>query len=439
MKEKVLWESVLEDIKQELNDDGAFVAWFKPIEVLSLTKEKIKLLVPDEFFLKWFKKNYMEFLERAIHKINKNIKIEIVSGEGGNIKKISREEKKKEETLLFGYLDPRFTFDTFVVGKSNEFAYAACRAVCEEPGTRYNPLFIYGGVGLGKTHLLNATGHRILQSKKRLRTCCITAEQFINDFVRASLNNKIIEFQNFYRKSFDVLLVDDIHHLEGKSGSQDQFFHIFNIFFNTKKQIVLTSDKYPQNLSKMEERLKNRFEQGLVVDIKPPEFETRVAIVRKKALLDNVDISENVASYLVEKVNATNIRQLEGALVRVIAYASMSGRAIDTGLIDEALHGFIQEKKRITEDDILEAVSRHFNIKVAEIKSKKRKKHILFPRQISMFLFKELLGLSYPEIGWRFGGKDHTTVIHAVNKIKTMLQRDEHLRETIDSLKKMLS
>lgn len=440
---KLDWEFILGEVKKEINDEGLFVAWFKPIEVVSLKKDKLKLQVPDEFFMKWFKKNYLEYLEKIINTHYNSIKIEIISKNSTKIEKTETlikkgVHKKVQESKLFGYLDPRFTFDTFVVGKSNEFAYAACNAVADEPGVRYNPLFIYGGVGLGKTHLLNASGNKLLKSGKHLRICCITAEQFINDFVKSSINNKLMDFQTFYRNSFDALLIDDIHYLEGKSGTQDQFFHIFNIFFNSKKQIILTSDKYPQNFSKMEERLKNRFEQGLIVDIKPPEYETKVAIIRKKALLENFELPESIAYYIVDRVQANNIRQLEGALVRVLAYSSITGKSIDEGLVDDALTGFVQKKRKITEEDILNTVSIHFNVKVSEIKSKRRKKHIIFPRQITMYLLREILGMSYMEIGSKFGGKDHTTVMHSVNKIKKLIKDEEHIQEVVDNIKRKL-
>ncbi len=438
-QKKATWDDVLLRIQEELNDKHAFEAWFKPLEPVSFKSDKVRMRVPDEYFLKWFKRNYADILERTLAEFyGHSIKVEYEWKDTGVVPSPNTAKVPVRNGRLFGLLDLRFTFDTFVVGKSNEFAYAAANAVAESPGTRYNPLFIYGGVGLGKTHLLNAIGNKIISSRTNLRVCSITTDQFMNDFVRASVTNKILEFQNFYRNSFDVLLVDDIHYLEGKPGTQDQFFHIFNIFFNARKQIVLTSDKYPQNLSEVEERLKNRFEQGLIVDIKPPEYETKVAIIRKKALLENFYLNEELAHYIVQQVNADNVRKLEGALVRVLAYASMKGGDITKELVDEALSGFISQRRKLTEDDVINTVARHFNIRANEIKSKKRTKHIAFPRQIAMYLCREVLHSSFPDIGHRFGGKDHSTVIHSVNKIKELVKNDPDIRELIENLTKKL-
>jgi chromosomal replication initiator protein len=320
-------------------------------------------------------------------------------------------------------LNPRYTFDSFIVGSSNQFANAACRAVAEAPSRSYNPLFIYGGVGLGKTHLMHAVGHYVLQHDRNLKLTYISSERFMNEMINALRFDRVLDFRERYR-SVDVLLVDDIQFLAGKEGTQTEFFHTFNALYDSQKQIVLSSDCPPHEIQALEERLRSRFEWGLIADIQPPDLETKVAILKKKAEAEAVPLPDNVAMYIAGKIKS-NIRELEGSLIRLIAFASLTGQGISLPLAQEVLKNILEHEERaVTIDIIQKFVADYYNLKMADLRSRNNSKSIAMPRQVAMYLCKSLTHASLPEIGRSFGGKHHSTVIHSIRKVEDLRKRD---------------
>jgi chromosomal replication initiator protein len=320
-------------------------------------------------------------------------------------------------------LNPRYLFDAFIVGPSNQFAHAACRAVAEAPSRSYNPLFIYGGVGLGKTHLMHAIGHYVLNHARGLKLTYISSERFMNEMINAVRYDRILDFRERYR-SVDVLLVDDIQFLAGKEGTQTEFFHTFNALYDSQKQIVLSSDCPPHEIPALEERLRSRFEWGLIADIQPPDLETKVAILKRKAETEAVPLADDVAIYIAGKIKS-NIRELEGSLIRLVAYASLTGREISLSLAQEVLKKILShEEKAVTIDMIQKFVTEFYQLKTVDLKSRNNSKSVAMPRQIAMYLCKALTSASLPEIGKSFGGKHHSTVIHSIRKIEDLRQRD---------------
>ncbi len=335
-------------------------------------------------------------------------------------------------------LNPKYHFDDFVVGTSNELAYAACSAAASSPGRRYNPIFLYGGVGLGKTHLINAVGHHILQDNPSARVLYVSAEQFTNEFISGLQNHKIHEFRKRYRQDCDVLLMDDIQFLAGRVQTQEEFFHTFNALYHADRQIVDSSDVSPAYIGDMQERLISRFQWGLVADVQPPELETRVAILRKKAAVEKLVLSDDVASYIAEHGGA-NVRELEGLLLRVAARAELLARPIDLELVKTALGAVASTRQSVVGvEDVQKTVCSYFNVRMADLKSHRRHRAHAVPRMIAMYLCRKKLGLSYPELGERFGGKDHTTVLSAVKRIETLIDQDDRVRLAIDHLQKKL-
>jgi chromosomal replication initiator protein len=329
-------------------------------------------------------------------------------------------------------LNPRYTFDTFIVGPSNQFAHAACRAVAEAPSRSYNPLFIYGGVGLGKTHLMHAVGQYVLQHDPSLKLTYISSERFMNEMINAVRYDRILDFRERYR-SVDVLLVDDIQFVSGKEGTQTEFFHTFNALYDAQKQIVLSSDRPPHEIPALEERLRSRFEWGLIADIQPPDLETKIAILKRKAEAEAVPLADNVAIYMAGRIKS-NIRELEGSLIRLIAYASLTGREISLELTQEVLRNVIeQDDKAVTIEGIQKYISDYYQLKVGELKSRNNSKSIAMPRQIAMYLSKSLTNASLPEIGRSFGGKHHSTVIHSIKKVEEMRKTDLDFNSLIAS------
>jgi chromosomal replication initiator protein len=327
-------------------------------------------------------------------------------------------------------LNSRYSFDTFIVGPSNQFAHAACRAVAEAPSESYNPLFIYGGVGLGKTHLMHGIGQYVLQHNRGLTLTYISSERFMNEMINAVRYDRILEFRDRYR-SVDVLLVDDIQFVSGKEGTQNEFFHTFNALYDAQKQIVLSSDRPPQEIADLEERLRSRFEWGLIADIQPPDLETRVAILKRKAEAEAVPLTDNVAMFIASRIKS-NIRELEGSLIRLIAYASLTGQEISLDLAQEVLrHVIDQDERAITIEGIQRFVADRYQLKVSDLKSRNNAKSIAKPRQIAMYLCKSLTQASLPEIGRRFGGKHHSTVIHSLRKVEAQRERDEDFNSLI--------
>ena len=347
---------------------------------------------------------------------------------------------KSKTVSLSGYINPNYTFDSFIVGSSNQFAHAASFAASQKPGTAYNPLFIYGGVGLGKTHLINAIGNFIMKNNAgELRVCCISAENFTNQVINGIKTNKMEDFRNRYRFGHDVLLIDDIQFIAGKESTQEEFFHTFNALYESKKQIVLTSDKSPHEMSYLEERLRSRFEWGLIADIQPPEIETRIAILTQKAETDGVEIPGEVAMYLAQYTNS-NVRELEGVLNNLIAYSKLMNTNITVDLAKQVLKTLVkkQETKVITIEYIQKEVAAYFDLNLSELNSNRKQKNIAVPRQIAMYLSRKYTVASFPEIGEKFGGKDHSTVIHAFKKIEGILGKDIALTNSINTISKKI-
>jgi chromosomal replication initiator protein len=344
-----------------------------------------------------------------------------------------------DETPSSSQLNPKYTFQTFVIGPGNRFAHAASLAVAAQPANTYNPLFIYGGVGLGKTHLMHAIGHYVKEQNPESRICYISSEKFTNEFINGIVSGNVEPFRNRYR-SMDVLLIDDIQFLAKKEGTQEEFFHTFNTLHEAHKQIIISSDRPPKEIPFLEDRLRSRFEWGLITDVQPPDLETRIAILRKKAIADNLDVTNEVLYYIADQV-ANNIRELEGALIRVVAYSTMLNQAISIDLAHEALKNLVSpnQPKLIGIPEIQQIVCNYYQLRVEDLKSKKRTKTIAYPRQIAMYLSRELTDSSLPKIGEDFGGRDHTTVIHAHEKITRMLTSDQELEQVIMELKNRLS
>lgn len=432
-----LWLKTLDLLKSELTEIS-FNTWIKTIEPLSIGSNTINLGVPAEFNKGILESRYSILIKNAIKQITAReytVNFVIPSEENGK-KFMAQTENGINDEVSFSILNPKYTFDTFVIGNSNRFAHAASLAVAESPAKAYNPLFLYGGVGLGKTHLMHAIGHFILSQNSAAKVLYVSSEKFTNELINAIKDDKNEEFRNKYR-NIDVLLIDDIQFIGGKERTQEEFFHTFNALYEANKQIILSSDKPPKDITTLEERLRSRFEWGLIADIAPPDLETRIAILRKKAQLENLDVPNDVMVFIADKI-ASNIRELEGALNRVIAYSSLTDSDISVDLATEALKDIlsINKIKIINSKLIQEAVARYYGLKPEEFKSKKRNREISYPRQIAMYLCRELTDMSLPKVGDEFGGRDHTTVIHAYDKIKEDIENNPETRRTIEELKR---
>ena len=424
-----LWDEILAKVESKVNRHS-FATWFRPTSYLSLDGSRLLVGVPNAQFREWLTKNYQGVLTEALQELGR-ANVHVIFEEAADSAPPAEGTTPAPERDSSS-LNPKYTFDSFVVGSSNQFAHAAARAVAEIPSKSYNPLFIYGGVGLGKTHLMHAIGHYIQARQKRLNLLYISADRFINEMINAIRFDRLPAFRQKYR-SIDVLLVDDIQFIAGKDRTQEEFFHIFNALHDAQKQIVISSDCPPRQIPTLEERLHSRFEWGLIADIQPPDIETKVAILRKKAEAERVEIPENVALFIASKVR-TNIRELEGSLIRLIAYASLTGRDIDLSLAQETLKDLLHtEDKAITIEMIQKFVADHYNVKLTDLKAKNNAKSVVVPRQIAMYLTKTLTGASLPEIGKEFGGKHHSTVIHSVSKIDDLRKKDPGFDRLINS------
>ncbi|MNM37035.1 MULTISPECIES: chromosomal replication initiator protein DnaA [Clostridium] len=442
-----LWEKTLNIIKSEMSE-VSFNTWIKSCEPLSISSDSIKLGVPNEFTKDILEQRYKDLVANAIKlisskKYNIEFLIESDTSELHSEDTTLRHNKKNSAVvvndLMLATLNPKYTFDSFVIGNSNRFAHAASLAVAESPAKAYNPLFIYGGVGLGKTHLMHAIGHYILQNNSKSKVVYVSSEKFTNELINAIKDDKNEEFRNKYR-NIDVLLIDDIQFIAGKERTQEEFFHTFNALHEASKQIILSSDRPPKEIPTLEDRLRSRFEWGLIADIQAPDFETRMAILKKKADVENLNVANEVMVYIATKIKS-NIRELEGALIRIVAYSSLTGRDITVDLATEALKDIISNKqsKNITIETIQDVVSSYYNLRVEDLKSQRRTRNIAYPRQIAMYLSRKLTDLSLPKIGEEFGGRDHTTVIHAYEKISGGLKNDESTQNTINDLTKKLT
>lgn len=444
-KEKV-WDKVMAFLGPKLGDETR-ETWFRPLILENLGKEQVQISVPNKFFGEWLGRNYKDLIIEAFQQVEgmklNDVVFTLNANGSGEEQRNSLEldetpspartntpqTKPRRQTLP----NPKYTFKNFVVGGSNQFAHAACLAVAESPAKAYNPLFIYGGVGLGKTHLLNSIGNYVAD-RSDLRIAYVTTEQFTNEVINSIRYDKMIELRRRYR-SVDMLLIDDIQFLAGKERTQEEFFHTFNSLYEARKQIVLSSDRFPKEMPSMEERLRSRFEWGLIADLQQPDVETRIAILRKKSEEEGIPINEEVIQLLATNLKS-NIREIEGALIRLGAYASLTGQKITVDMAKNTLRDLLGGKRKvITVEDIQETVASRFHIKISDLKSKRRTKTLVYPRQIAMFLCRDMTDASFPEIGRDFGGKDHTTIIHACKQIQKFQESDSALRATIESLK----
>ena len=435
--ESSIWDQILSRVETKVNRHS-FSTWFKPTAFVEDGGRSITVRVPNTLFKDWLTKHYSVVLSEALAEVRRSESSVVFVAEPGAAvpppevpvpTAADVDDPAQSEQTPAG-LNPRYTFDTFIVGPSNQFAHAACRAVAEAPSRSYNPLFIYGGVGLGKTHLMHAVGQFVLQHDRNLKLTYISSERFMNEMINAVRYDRILDFRERYR-SVDVLLVDDIQFVSGKEGTQTEFFHTFNALYDAQKQIVLSSDRPPHEIPALEERLRSRFEWGLIADIQSPDLETKVAILKRKAEAEAVPLPDSVAMYIAGRIKS-NIRELEGSLIRLIAYASLTGREISLELTQEVLKNVIdQDDKAVTIDTIQKFVSDYYQLKVTELKSKNNSKSVALPRQIAMYLCKTLTHASLPEIGRSFGGKHHSTVIHSINKVETLRKKDPDFNSLI--------
>jgi chromosomal replication initiator protein len=429
--ETSIWDQILARVETKVNRHS-FSTWFKPTAFVADGGRSITIRVPNPLFKDWLTKHYSVVLSEALVEVRRPETSLVFVAEPGPILPPAAEEPvapPDDGDQISGDgrtpagLNPRYTFDTFIVGPSNQFAHAACRAVAEAPSRSYNPLFIYGGVGLGKTHLMHAVGQFVLEHDRSLKLTYISSERFMNEMINAVRYDRILDFRERYR-TVDILLVDDIQFVSGKEGTQTEFFHTFNALYDAQKQIVLSSDRPPHEIPALEERLRSRFEWGLIADIQPPDLETKVAILKRKAEAEAVPLPDNVAIYIAGRIKS-NIRELEGSLIRLIAYASLTGREMSLELTQEVLKNVIdQDEKAVTIETIQKFVSDYYQMKLFELKSKNNSKSIALPRQIAMYLCKTLTHASLPEIGRSFGGKHHSTVIHSIKKVEEMRKTD---------------
>lgn len=437
-----LWNEVLEIVKEDTNQ-VSFNTWFKPLKIVAYKNNTIYLETADDFLKNTLKKRHYNFLKNAFTYVLKKDTELIFTIPGENINK---EDKKNisvnnEETDVINTgrkLNPKYRFDNFIIGNSNRFAHAASLAVAEAPATAYNPLFLYGGVGLGKTHLMHAIGHYILDSNPDAYVLYVTSEKFTNDLINSIKDGTNEEFRNTYRKA-DVLLVDDIQFIAGKESTQEEFFHTFNALHEANKQIIVSSDNPPSEIPTLEDRLRSRFEWGLIADIQPPDYETRIAILRKKAEAENYNVPDDVISYIAQNIQS-NIRKLEGALIRIYAYASLTNKKeVNLELAQEALKHLISNNKKITINDIKEVIANYYNISIEDLVSKRKTKNIAYPRQIAMYIGRKLTDLSLPKLGEEFGGRDHSTVLHAYNKVEEDIENSQEVKKSVDDLISMLN
>lgn len=438
------WEKALDIIKSELTEIS-FNTWIKCCQPESLTDHVLRLTVPNDFTRGILDKRYKDLVIQALNIVtSKKMDVEFrleseTEEEIIDPSEVIKAEDSDDNSITVSdemstTLNPKYTFNSFVIGNSNRFAHAASLAVAESPAKAYNPLFIYGGVGLGKTHLMHAIGHYILKENPKAQVMYVSSEKFTNELINAIKDDKNEEFRNKYR-NIDVLLIDDIQFIAGKERTQEEFFHTFNALHEANKQIILSSDRPPKEIPTLEDRLRSRFEWGLIADIQAPDFETRMAILKKKADSEHLNVSNDVMVYVATKIKS-NIRELEGALIRILAYASLTNREISVELAAEALKDIIANKGTtdITVDTIQEAVANYFNLRVDDLKSQRRTRIISYPRQIAMYLSRKLTDMSLPKIGEEFGGRDHTTVIHAYEKISENYKTDEVLQNIINDI-----
>lgn len=435
-----IWSRLIPALEKSLNKPiyEALISSTKP---LTVENNKLKVAVPNDVVKDWLSKHCVTLMEQEVKSFDTEInKVEFVVGAADlfTTPMLERESFQTEKAIIPSnpFLNPRYTFETFVIGHGNRFAHAASLAVAEAPAKAYNPLFLYGGVGLGKTHLMQAIGHHVNNANARSKILYISSETFMNELINSIRDDKTLKFRNKYR-NIDVLLVDDIQFLAGKEATQEEFFHTFNALYEAGKQIVLSSDRPPKEIPTLEERLRSRFEWGLTADIQSPDYETRIAILKKKAELSELKLPDEILSYIASKV-VSNIRELEGALIRVIAFAGLNTCEITTALIDSVLKDIFSPVKAgqsgLSIDFIKKATAEYYNIRIDDLSAKTRTKEIANARQIAMYLAREITEASLPKIGEEFGGRDHTTVMHACKKIKIDIKKDPNIKEALKNI-----
>jgi chromosomal replication initiator protein len=438
-----LWKEVIAHLRERVGKQN-FETWIKPIQFRALTSDKISLEVPNRFFRDWLAEHYMEQISDILTLFLQR-KVKVVLSVNNRLqpsfdteKPARREERDRVKGQRSDNLIAKYTFENFVVGASNQFAHAASMAVANQPGEHYNPLFIYGGVGLGKTHLANAIGHRTVANRPGLKVFYLSSESFMNELIGSLRRDKMDEFKTKFR-NVDLLILDDVQFIAGKERTQEEFFHTFNSLYESHKQIVITSDKFPKEIPGLEDRLRNRFEWGLIADIQPPDMETRVAILQKKAEAEQIQLPHDVAIFLASNIDS-NVRELEGSLTRLGAFASLTKTIMTTELAKEVLHNTLKGmQKEITVESIQKTICDYYNIKIGDLKAKRRTKNVALPRQVAMYLCRKYTATSFPSIGYKFGGRDHSTVIHASKAIEKRIKDDPYMQTTIEKLERNLN
>jgi len=438
-----LWAAALGEIKDRIGRQN-FDTWIKPVRFLAKNKNEITLEVPNKFFRDWLTENYLSQIESILGAIAKqeiNILFSVnqkLESRASTEKPTKKDDKEREKPQRSNNLVPKYTFENFVIGASNQFAHAACMAVANQPGDHYNPLFIYGGVGLGKTHLVNAIGHWAEAQRPGLKIVYLSSETFMNELIASLRRDRMDEFKAKFR-SVDILILDDVQFIAGKERTQEEFFHTFNSLYESHKQIVITSDKFPKDIPGLEDRLRNRFEWGLIADIQPPDVETRIAILQKKAEVEGVQLPHDVAIFLASNIDS-NVRELEGSLTSLGAFASLTKARITVELTKEVLrHTLKGADKDVTIENIQKTICEFFNIRIGDLKAKRRTQNIALPRQVAMYLCRKHTETSFPAIGDKFGGRDHSTVIHASKTIERRIKEDPHMQNTIEKLERSLN
>ncbi len=433
-----IWSKVAESIKERIGPQN-FDIWIKPIQFLEMDEESVVLEVPNRFYKEWVLEHYSIPIKETISLLTQkpcHLHFKIRNEKSPNKDSFLPSITEETESTIAQKFNPKYSFSNFVVGASNQFANAACLAVANQPAKNYNPLFIYGGVGLGKTHLLHAIGNHIIQNRilpDPKKICYLSAEEFTNELINSIRFDQMENFRNKFRR-MDILLIDDIQFIAGKERTQAEFFHTFNSLYEARKQIVVTSDKFPKDIPHFEERLRSRFEWGLIADIQPPDIETKVAILKKKAEDEKIDLPNDVAFYLASQIDS-NIRMLEGCLIRIGAFSSFTNTPINLSLAKEVLKNILHPKEEfISIEMVQKVVANHFNIKLTDFKAKRKNKGLVIPRQIAMYLSRKLTSSSLIEIGEKFGGKDHSTVLHSIKKVEERISHDPTFKEMIEQL-----
>jgi chromosomal replication initiator protein len=434
-----VWPAVLERLEERVGKQN-FETWIKPLAARHRNQHEVLVETPSRFFRDWVAEHFLTDIETALATVaGEKLRVKLAINSQLPVPPTAPAmDAKRQRTHWANSLVPKYTFENFVVGASNQFAHAASLAVANQPGDHYNPLFIYGGVGLGKTHLVNAIGHQIITRRPGLRVLYLSSESFMNELIASLRRDKMDEFKMRFR-TVDVLLLDDVQFIAGKERTQEEFFHTFNSLYDSHKQIVITSDRFPKEIPDLEDRLRNRFEWGLIADIQPPDIETRLAILGKKAEAEGVSLPHEVAIFLASNIHS-NVRELEGSLTRLTAFSSLTKTPITIDLVKEVLRNTLSaNQKDVTVESIQKVICDFYNLKMAELKAKRRTKNIAFPRQIAMYLCRKYTGSSFPAIGDKFGGRDHSTVIHASRVIEQRVKNDPQMRAIVEKIERTLN